>query len=123
LVCAQELSTAIEFIDVDDHAPERRAASLRGDVHVAQKRPLSDIFDESFANEDRIGFLSIDVEGSEQDVLDSLDWARWRPRTVAVEHNNRQPLETDIDSFMVDRGYRRVLSGFTEWDAWYVVIE
>ena len=123
LVCAQELSTALEYIDVDGHAPERRAASLQGNLHIAKRLPLSAILDEYIPHEEHIGFLSVDVEGGEQDVLDSLDWKRWQPRTVAVEHNHRHPWEEDVNAFMTDRGYRRVLSRFTDWDAWYVLRE
>ena len=121
LVCAEEVSTAVDYINVDGHAPERRAAFADGRTWMVDRVPLSDMLDEFLPDEQSIGLITVDVEGAELDVLQSLDWRRWRPRVVAVEHNHRQPYEAQLDSLMFDRGYRRILARFSDWDAWYVL--
>ncbi len=47
-------------------------------------RRLEEVFAEHLADQD-IDFMTIDVEGSEEGVLASNDWSRWRPRVILVE--------------------------------------
>ena len=51
--------------------------------------------------------LSIDVEGSEMDVLDGNDWSSYLPALICCEEW-QSPLrgKTEIQSFLGDRGYR-----------------
>ncbi len=51
--------------------------------HHLQASTLTELF-ERF-NIAQIGFLKIDVEGYEWQVVQSLDWNRWRPRVVVTE--------------------------------------
>lgn len=44
-----------------------------------------------------IDFLSVDVEGHEQQVLEGADFTRWRPRVVLVEATEPTTLEEGID--------------------------
>jgi FkbM family methyltransferase len=69
-------------------------------------RPLSDVLAEH-ANQP-IDFLKVDVEGLEHEVLDGVDWSRWRPRVIVVETT---PEEEPWERRLLDAGYRRVL-----WD-------
>ena len=50
-----------------------------------QVRTLTEIFEASRFRERRIALLSIDVEGHEEAVLRSLDFARYRPALILVE--------------------------------------
>ena len=50
----------------------RRLDSLLGEAFNGQTDPVID-------------FLSIDVEGSEMDVLKSNDWSRFKPRVIVIE--------------------------------------
>ena len=51
--------------------------------HVLQVSMLSQhLADAGIRN---IGFLKIDVEGFEMNVIRSIDWLRWRPRVVVIE--------------------------------------
>ncbi len=59
----------------------------------------------------QIDFLSIDVEGSEMEVLRSNDWIRFRPRVVIVEVLHTTLASIDDASairFLVDLGYTPV---------------
>lgn len=48
-------------------------------------------------------FLSIDCEGADMGVLQSLDWNAYKPQLVCVEHS--MPKDA-LNSFMDTRGYR-----------------
>lgn len=47
-------------------------------------RPLRDILAEH-APAEGVDLLTIDVEGAEEEVLDSNDWTRWQPKVVLLE--------------------------------------
>lgn len=51
---------------------------------------------ERYVGEHEIDFMSIDVEGFEQRVLESNDWSRWRPRVLVIE--STVPGETEPNS-------------------------
>lgn len=59
-----------------------------------------------YAPSDRpFGFLSVDCEGAELEVLKSNDWSRFKPWIIAVE-DFAQYQESEIDRFCSERGYR-----------------
>lgn len=119
-VVAGELSTAVDMLGADMHERTRGKAMADSGTIRVKRVPLDGLLAEHFPGETTLGFLSVDVEGAERDVLASVDWARWRFRAIAIEHNHRRPFEVDCDQEMSDRGYRRVLAGVSGWDGWYV---
>ncbi len=80
---------------------------------------LDDLLDEHHAP-DEIQYVSIDTEGSELNVLKGLSFDKRRVWFFTIEHNfDRQRLKA-YDSILDGRGYRRILSGLSSFDAWYV---
>lgn len=75
--------------------------------------PLSNMLDKAWgASTPRtIDFMSIDVEGSEMDVLESNDWVRYKPRVIVIELLGRTMSEVDAApevQFLVALGYQPV---------------
>ena len=52
-----------------------------------------------------IDFLNVDCEGSDLAVLETNDWARWRPRVVAVEDHGHNFIRSPTTDFLSNRGY------------------
>lgn len=67
----------------------------------------------------RITYLSIDTEGSEYEIISNLDFDRYRPFIITIEHNFSN-LMNKIDEFLKSKSYVQVYSEISEWDAWYV---
>lgn len=75
---------------------------------------------ESFAVErsiTRVDFLKVDVEGHELMVLEGVPWARFRPRVILCEFEDRKTVPRGFDhvrlgDFLLDRGYEVLIS---EW--------
>jgi FkbM family methyltransferase len=65
-------------------------------------------------------YLSIDTEGSELTILRSLDFSKWKPRIVTVEHNYT-PAREEIRSLLTSHGYTRIFDNLSRWDDWYVL--
>lgn len=65
-----------------------------------------------------IDYLSLDTEGGEYEILQSLDWNKYSISVITVEHNwgeKRQP----IYDFLTSKGYERFDTNASKWDDWY----
>ncbi|MFM9970267.1 MAG: FkbM family methyltransferase [Burkholderiales bacterium] len=91
--------TAEDVKSVLGEAPLRRIAMTT--------RRLSDILVEATVEEQRIDFLNVDCEGEDLNVLESLDWDRWRPRVVCVEAHGAGNRDA-VMKFMVEKNYALV---------------
>ncbi|MGB3508584.1 MAG: FkbM family methyltransferase [Microcoleaceae cyanobacterium] len=65
---------------------------------------LNSILSQYIEADKYIDFLSVDVEGSELDVLQGLDFDKYAPRVVVVEANSALA-RTELTSFMSGKGY------------------
>ena len=68
-----------------------------------------------------IDYISIDTEGSEFDILNSLDFEKWSFRTLTVEHNFAAQRH-DICQLLTSKGYARVNTEVSRFDDWYVAL-
>ena len=74
-------------------------------------RRLDDLLTEYLPRDQKIDFLSIDVEGLDLSVLRSGDWKRFRPSILLVEAHERSvsAIESDpINIFVTAAGYRLI---------------
>ena len=77
-------------------------------VRRVECRTLTSIIDGSRFCGQSIGFLNIDVEGHDLEVLRSLDFDKYRPRVIAVEFQAKrvqEVLESDLYAFLQGKGY------------------
>lgn len=67
--------------------------------------------------------LSIDVEGGELSLIQTLDFDRWKPKMIVVEHNFKRDRKR-IHKVLKAKGY--ILDDLTpvwSWDDWYLLKE
>jgi FkbM family methyltransferase len=83
---------------------------------------LNDLIDKHFSNSD-IDFLSIDTEGSEYEILSSVDFSRIKFNFICVEHNYDSDKRERISKLLLGNGYQVILKDLTFVDDWYVPIE
>ncbi len=92
---------------IQQHAGKAKAESTN-QIQVAV-RSLDDILAE--CKPPSIDFLKVDVEGSEMDVLRSLDFTKWQPRVIVVEatlpDSTVESTET-WEPILIGAGYRSV---------------
>jgi Methyltransferase FkbM domain len=60
-------------------------------------------------NRTRIDYLSLDVEGLELDVLETIPWTRFDIRTMSVEHKHVPRGKQAIHDYMIRQGYQLVV--------------
>ena len=72
---------------------------------------MTEILDSSKFVGKRIDFLSIDVEGADLDVLQSLDFKKYNPKTIAVESHLMTIDDVSNDAiyiYLVKLGYKMI---------------
>lgn len=109
-----ELGTLAGFQDVDVHAKSRES-SKRYQVKTVS---LGDLLVRHHAPSE-LDYLSIDTEGSEFEILQSVDFARYPFKTITCEHNFTSAREK-IHSLLKAAGYVRKYENFSDFDDWYV---
>lgn len=70
---------------VDSVSAEHTGSGFEVNDIVVESKRLDDIIREAGFDSGDIHFLSVDVEGAEQSVLESIDFSRYRPWIVVVE--------------------------------------
>jgi hypothetical protein len=73
--------------------------------------PINDLLDKYLPDEVKkygIGFLDIDCEGLDAEIIKSLDIAKYNPLILAVEANGFNPLKPDANAItqkLISHGY------------------
>ena len=118
-----EFSTLVDYklSDLSSMPGNTKKRIKDGKVVEVESISLNDVMEKNF-NGDAPSYLSIDTEGSEYEILDSLDFEKYRPVVFTIEHNH-SVLENKIDKLMTSKGYVRVFRKITSFDAWYVRID
>jgi len=80
--------------------PNRKAEGI---IQI-QAKPLSGIFSQELREKNEIHLMSIDCEGHDLIVLQSNDWARFRPFVILVEDQESND-SNDLESYLKEIGY------------------
>jgi FkbM family methyltransferase len=107
------LSAISEYADKDNWAQVRSG----GTIYKVKTISLKDMLDKYDAPPE-IGYLSIDTEGSEYDILNAYDFSR-HFKLITVEHNYTVQREKIYD-LLTPKGYKRIYEDISQWDDWYV---
>lgn len=89
--------------------------------------PLRDLLDR-FTVPLVIDYLSVDTEGYDLEVLQSMDFERWHVRTITVEHNayfSGTARQNAIKTFLEANDFKRVrwdviAEGYGPYEDWYL---
>jgi FkbM family methyltransferase len=104
------------FINNDDHIGIRKNYKTKKIKTVS----LNDLLDQHKAP-NLIDYLSIDIEGSEYEVLKKLDFSKYKFRIITCEHNYRIEREL-IHSLLTNNGYVREFEELSKYDDWYRLV-
>ena len=68
---------------------------------------LNSIIEDSKFNKKKIDFLNVDVEGSELDVLKSLNFSKYKPKLICIEiHNHEEMYNENLDYLKRNKVYK-----------------
>ena len=106
-------NSSLDYVEV---ANLFRRVKLREDI---QKEIT--LFDKYEIN-NTIDYLSIDTEGTELEILNSLDFKKYDIKIISVEHNFTSNREA-IYNLLTINNYERVQEKYSKFDDWYVKIK
>jgi len=112
---AAQLSTIDSYSNLDFHAELRES----GRKYKVKTLSLNDLL-EKYSAPRVIDYLSIDTEGSEFEILEAVDFDKWKFRLITCEHNYT-PSRLKIEELLCRNGYKRVLTEISKFDDWYVL--
>ena len=96
----------------DNETADQLKQSRRGSVYQIKVQPLRNILDKHLDPNQVIDFMSIDVEGMDEEVVKSNNWERYRPRFLLVESRKtgsvNQAQRTSLHHFMTNQGYELI---------------
>lgn len=107
------LSSLKEYSNHDHHSEARKDSN----EILVETITLNQLFEENNAPS-KIDYLSIDTEGGEYEILNSLNWEKYDISLITVEHNFTQQRE-NIYNLLVSKGYRRVEYDESKYEDWY----
>ncbi len=114
-VLAEDLGGFARYMSMDMHADKRDAyLADPANVMTVQTTSLHDLLTELGAPHD-IDYISIDTEGSEEEILSSFPFDQWNVYAFTIEHNFGASRDS-IHELMTRHGYTRTPR---EWDDWY----
>jgi FkbM family methyltransferase len=65
-------------------------------------------------------YLSIDTEGTEYEIIKNLNFNRFSPKIITIEHNYNTQLRYKIYNLLIKENYIRVFNKISKWDDWYI---
>lgn len=71
--------------------------------------PIRAVLDQYFPKDAAIGLMNIDVEGLDLEVLESNDWAKYRPKVIVIECANFDAARPELSAvylFLTKQDYR-----------------
>lgn len=114
-VASQEIGTLAEYAESDGYAEDRRRAI--GENGLITVETIT--FDEMDVADGRAGsgfdYVSLDTEGSELDILRTIDLDRHVIALFTIEHNFVEPRREQMRILLAEAGYRRLNVGFDDW--------
>ena len=113
-VLAEQFSSFATHAGSDLHSAKRRGPKVQVET-VPTEKLFQDNDVPSF-----VDFLSIDTEGSELQILKSIDFETRKFGMIAVEHNFVEQRRAEIHEHLVSKGYARVLESLSQFDDWYL---
>jgi len=113
MVESAEFSTISGFGDGDHHR-ESRDNGVTYDVATISLNDLLKKYDAP----KQVDYLSIDTEGSEFEILNSVDFNDVDISIISCEHNFTEDRDRVL-KLLSGNGYTRKFTTFSKWDDWY----
>ena len=96
---------------IDNNSNDKNLVSLNSIT-------LNQLFSEQGVS--KIDYLSVDTEGSEFDILSDLNYIKYRPTIITVEHNYKKTIRKKIFQLLKDKNYSRVFKSISRFDDWFI---
>jgi FkbM family methyltransferase len=111
---AGEFSTIKEYRNSDLNFKIRKKKK----EYVVETISLNDLL-EKYNAPQHIDYLSIDTEGSEYNIIEKINFNKYKFNFITIEHNYSENRDK-ILMLLNKNGYKRLNTKYSLWDDWYV---
>jgi regulator of RNase E activity RraB len=101
-----------------ENSLQSSAAEKLGESYGVETVSLVDLLKDHCAP-NYIDFISIDVEGTEFDILNNFSFNEYKFGLMSIEHHEARE-EENIKTLMSCIGYKQIFWSISEFDGWYV---
>ena len=108
-------STVNKYSKDDKHTKERR----NGKIYKVETISLNNLL-LKYNCPNNFDYLSVDTEGSEYEIISSLDFNTYSPKIITIEHNYNVEKRNKIFEFLKSKEYLRVNEKISLFDDWYI---
>ena len=115
ITASKDLSTIKGYEDSDFHSENRNNYNIT----KVPTKTLSQLIKENLQNIE-IDFFSLDTEGSEFDIIKSLDFLNHRINVICVEHNFNMNRNL-IHNHLLENNYKKLNFPFLQIDDFYIL--
>lgn len=116
---------SIEFSQVEHPEMSGINKTIDNSINEVNRYPVLTITLDELLEKSKVksgfGFLSIDVEGAELEVLKGFTLNQWLPKIVVIEHNFRKESLLPIQDFFIKQGYTQKYPALSKYDCWFVL--
>lgn len=107
----------LDFSGIKDKLTTFKEHMKYSPIEKHQTNRTQRVFD-TYAVPKFVDFLSLDVEGSELDILMGINFNKHNFGIIMLEHNFNQPMRDNMRLFLEDRNYNYITSN--QWDDVYM---
>ncbi len=115
ITASKDLSTIKGYEDNDFHSENRKNYNIT----KVPTKTLGQLIEENLQNIE-IDFFSLDTEGSELDIIKSLDFLKHRINVICVEHNFNMNRDL-IHNHLMENNYKKLKFPFLQIDDFYIL--
>ena len=76
----------------------------------------------SYLKNKNLDYLSIDTEGTEFEIIKYLDFDKYKPKIISIEHNYDIKKRNKIFALLQKKNYKRIFKSISRFDDWYIKI-
>tara|TARA_B100001063_G_C16632018_1_gene486314 strand:- start:98 stop:901 length:804 start_codon:yes stop_codon:yes gene_type:complete len=111
----KERSTILSYLNADGQINRRKTTK----TYQVETISLNDLLDK-YNCPSNFEYLSIDTEGSEFEILKKLNFKKYMPQVITIEHNYNKKIRKNIYNLLIKNNYKRVCSNISYFDDWYI---
>jgi FkbM family methyltransferase len=113
------LSSLVESAKNDIYGSMRQRRLEKGITEEINTQTFADLIT-TYKIPPLIGYLSIDVEGLDFEILQQFPFDLIQVQAVTIEHNLDLTLRSYINGFMKKQGFKRVSRRWSSIDSWFI---
>ena len=109
----------INFTELEGGRSGIDKASNNETSYQLKTTTLNKVLEEN-SNNRKINYISIDTEGTEYEIIKELNFEKFYPEIITIEHNYEKEKRDKIYNFLKKKNYNRYFKSISRFEDWYI---